>query len=94
MVVSLSGVEGGNGRRISSVVDGFLLKCKVEGLQKQTIDDHRRKLGRFISYCGDCCIDNVNREIVKGFLDDVKERYRLELMTVQRHLVSMKAFFN
>jgi len=83
-----------NGRSISCVVDGFLLKCKLEGLADQTIESHRLKLGRLISYCGECSIGDMTPVVIREFLSDVQGKYRLELITVQRHLVSVKAFFH
>jgi site-specific recombinase XerD len=71
-----------------------MLKCKLEDLSLQTIDDYHRKLGRFLDYCGDCSIRDVSPVVIRQFLGDVKDRYQLDTASVQRHLVSIKAFFN
>jgi len=94
MRISLRGIMGKNGRSISCVVDDFLVKCEFEGLAGNTIKDHQRKLGRLVSYCGGCSINEVSPVVIREFLSDVQGKYRLELITVQRHLVSVKAFFH
>jgi integrase/recombinase XerD len=78
---------------VSDVVRDFLVRCKFRDLQEQTIKDHNRKLGRFVKYCGDCGLGEVCPVIIRGYLDSLKNEYGLDVVTVQRHLVSVKAFF-
>ena len=79
---------------LSVVAEGFLLKCKLEDLLLSTIKDHARKLGRFVEYCHDCPISDVSPLIIREFLGSLKDQRGLDIVTVQRHLVSIKAFFN
>ena len=60
----------------------------------ETIETHRLKLGRFVDYCDDCPIGDVSPVIIREFLGYVKDEYDLDIITVQRHLVSIKAFFH
>lgn len=79
--------------KLSDVVRGFLVRCKLRDLEKQTIKDHSRKLGRFLKCCGDCALGEVSPVVVRRFLDNLGNEYGLDAATVQRHLVSVKAFF-
>ena len=93
MVISLCGFMGKQGRSISSAIDGFLLKCELVGLASNTVKDHKRKLSRLVGYCGDCGLNDITPVVIRGFLSDVQAKYELDLATVQRYLVSVKAFF-
>ncbi|MFC1873528.1 phage integrase N-terminal SAM-like domain-containing protein, partial [Chloroflexota bacterium] len=80
-------------RSLSDAVEGFFLKCKLEDLTPETIEPHRLKLFRFVDYCSNCPIGDVSPVIIREFLGYIKDKYRLDVATVQRHLVSIKAFF-
>jgi len=79
--------------KMSDVVKDFLVRCKFRDLQKQTVEDHNRKLGRLVKYCGDCALGEVSPVMIRGYLDSLKNEYGLDVATVQRHLVSVKVFF-
>ena len=79
--------------KLSDVVKDFLVRCELRDLQHQTIVDHSRKLGRLVECCGDCALGEVSPVMVRKFLDNLKNEYGLDAGTVQRHLVSVKAFF-
>ena len=79
---------------LSCAVEGFLLKCKLEDLEPQTIEAHRLKLSRFTEYCIGCQLSEISPVIIREFLGYIKDKYVLDIATVQRHLVSIKAFFH
>ena len=66
---------------LSRVVEGFLLKCKLEDLTPQTIETHRLKLERFVYFCGDCFLCDVAPVFIREFLGYVKDKYDLDIVT-------------
>ena len=47
-----------------------------------------------VDYCNDCPLGDVSPVIIREFLGYIKDKYGLDIATIQRHLVSIKALFN
>jgi len=78
---------------LRQLIGGFILTYKLEGKSPLTIEDHQRKLNRFVSYLEQHCVSHITPAVIRGFLGYVRETYHLDAATVQRYLVSCKAFF-
>jgi len=78
---------------LRQLIGGFILTYKLEGKSPLTIEDHQRKLKRFASYLEQNPVSQITPAVIRGFLGYARETYRLDAVTVQRYLVSLKAFF-
>jgi hypothetical protein len=78
---------------LHQLVDGFILSYKLDGKPPLTIDGHQRKLARFISYLEANSHEAINHAVIRSFLGYIRETYNLDAATVQRYLITLKAFW-
>ena len=78
---------------LSKLIDGFILSYKLEGKSPLTIDSHQRKLNRYLLYVKDAPLTTITTAVIRGFLDRVRDDYNLDAATVQRYLITLKAFY-
>jgi len=61
-----------------------------------TIDSHKRKLSRFETYCLEqelTALGDISPSTIKNFLASMRVTYHLDTATVNRYLVTLKAFW-
>ena len=78
-------------------IDGFILSYKLDGMSPLTISGHQAKLNRFASYLEQQGLPLDIRVItpvaIRAFLGYARDAYGLSQASVQRHLITLKAFF-
>jgi site-specific recombinase XerD len=70
-----------------------VLSYKLDGKSPLTIDDHKRKLARFVQYVETNSCYTITPAVIRGFLGYVRDTYNLDAATVQRYFITLKAFF-
>ncbi|MFC1950081.1 tyrosine-type recombinase/integrase [Chloroflexota bacterium] len=78
---------------LRQLIDGFILSYKLDGKSPLTIDSHQQKLSRFLDYLEKHPYEAITTTVVRNFLGYVRETYNLEPSTVQRYLITLKAFW-
>lgn len=82
---------------LRQLIEGFILSYKLDGMSPLTISTHLAKLNRFMSYLDQhelpLDVRIITPPMIRAFLGYVRDTYNLSQASVQRHLVSLKAFF-